>query len=179
MRICCTDRVGLVAPRMSCRQGWRGVAGFTLVEMMVVMVLLGMIAGMTLPAMQRWHDALLARSEASTIVEALQAAAFDAGVQKQDLVLDGKSFVVGQADDSGAPVQRVRRASADTIARVRIGLPPGWQVGRTVTAVFLADGLCSPGLVALESARGTRLLFAIQGPICRVEWAPDRGNAGG
>lgn len=149
-------------------------SGFTLLEMMIVMVLLGMIASLTLPAMQRWHDALLARSEVSTVMEALQAAAFDAGAKRQTLMLDSKSFVIAGADRS---TSSSNAASVNAEARVQVNLPAGWQVKRSVPAMFGADGLCRPGLVALRSASGNHLLFAIKGPICQIEWTTDHASA--
>lgn len=145
------------------------VRGFTLLELMVVMVLLGLIVSMTLPAMQRWHETLLARSEASAVVEALQAAAFDAGVQKRDLHLDEQSF----SNSGQKAIAAKKNDDATSVDRVRLDLPPGWQVGRSVAAVFGANGLCRPGLIAVKSARGTPLLFTIKGPICRIEWTRD------
>ena len=144
--------------------------GFTLLELMVVMVILGLVTSMTLPAMQRWHDGLLARAEASTVVEALQAAAFEAAVQRRDLRLDAQSFV----PDLGASQLSGRQDdAASTMARAKLTLPPGWQVGRSVAAVFGANGLCRPGLVALRSAQGTPLIFTVKGPICGFDWTRD------
>lgn len=143
--------------------------GFTLLELMVVMVLLGLVTSMTLPAMQRWHDGLLARTEASAIVEKLQAAAFDAGVQKRSLRLDAESFTQGTPPREGV----AGHDGSKKVERVKLSLPPGWQLGRSVAAVFGADGLCKPGLIALRSSRGTPLIFTVQGPICKIEWTRD------
>lgn len=144
----------------------RGQTGFTLLEMVVVMVLLGLVSSMTLPAMQRWHAGLVAKSEASAIVEALQTAAFESGVQKRSLVLDQSSFTSQPHD----------QLTDTKSGQVYIQLPAGWQVRRTVPAIFGADGLCKPGLAALRSATGTALIFQVHGPLCRVEWALDHSG---
>ncbi len=146
----------------------RQVAGFTLLELVIVMVLLGLTTTLAVPSMQRWYDALQARSEASAIVETLQVAAFDAGVQKRSLLLDEQSF-------APAPAAPARKRTTPIVERVQVNLPPGWQVGRSKAALFGADGLCQPGLVALNSSRGTPLLFVVKGPICRIEWMQDHG----
>lgn len=141
--------------------------GFTLLEMVVVMVLLGLVSSLTLPAMQRWHAGLVARSEASAIVEALQVAAFEAGVQRRSMRLDRASFVASAPDEAAASESNL----------VHIQLPSGWRLGRTVPAIFGADGLCKPGLAALRSASGTAMIFQVHGPLCRVEWLFDHGAA--
>lgn len=140
-------------------------AGFTLLEIVVVMVLLGMITSLTLPAMQRWHDSLLAQSEASAVVEALQAAAFSAGASKRTLQLDAASFSPGDAI--------ALRPTPLGQTRAQVSLPAGWSISRISPAVFRADGLCEPGLVALKTSHEARLLVSINGPICRISWAPD------
>ncbi|MFG5406997.1 prepilin-type N-terminal cleavage/methylation domain-containing protein [Piscinibacter sakaiensis] len=66
--------------------------GFTLIEMMVVLVLLGLVTTLALPAVQRWHDGLQLRAQGMGIVEALRAAAFAAGASRRDLVMDRDSF---------------------------------------------------------------------------------------
>jgi len=148
-------------------------AGFTLLELVVVMVLLGLVSSMTLPAMQRWHAGLVARSEASAIVESLQAAAFEAGVQRRSLLMDDASFTPQTAADPAAASSAVAQT-----ARVQIQLPTGWQVVRTVPAIFGGDGLCKPGLAALQSASGTAMLFLVHGPLCRVDWVLDHSTGG-
>lgn len=156
-------------------------AGFTLLELVVVMVLLGLISSLALPAMQRWHVGLIARSEASTVVEALQAAAFEAGTQRVSRRLDSGSFTHqashGVHAEQPRPASETNEVAPDGMGRALVILPSGWKVGRVVPAVFGADGLCKPGMAALLSSTGTALIFSIRGPLCRVEWSRDHGAA--
>jgi hypothetical protein len=149
--------------------------------MVVVMVLLGLISSLTLPAMQRWHAGLIARAEASTVVEALQAAAFQAGTQRVSRRLDATSFTYQASNGVHAeqphPASAVNEVTSDGMGRAVVTLPPGWRVGRVVPAVFGADGLCKPGLAALLSSTGTAMIFSIRGPLCRVDWTRDHGAA--
>ena len=145
----------------------RVMSGFTLVEMLVVMVLLGLVAGMALPSMQRWHDAVLAQSQASVMVDALRSAAFAAGARRLDLTMDELSFKEQSAADAKQPGNDAA-ASTGREGRVAITLPPGWTVRRVVPATFLASGLCQEGMALLDSARGDRVTLVVSGPVCGV-----------
>lgn len=153
----------------------RSQTGFTLLELVVVMVLLGLMTSLALPSMQRWHAGLVARSDASAVVDALQAAAFNAGVQKQDVRMDASSFVVATPGEAGPDPDSAPALTPDGKKLARIILPPGWQVGRSVPATFGGNGLCTPGLIALQSASGAAMIFQVQGPLCHVEWTLDHG----
>lgn len=135
-------------------------AGFTLIELLVVMVLLGLMAGLALPAMQRWFDAVQAKAHAAGLVDAMRAAAFAAGATRQERIVDAASFAT---DAASSP------ASAST--RVPLQLPPGWKLVRAEPATFLASGLCKPGRVVLEAEAGRSMALVVHGPVCRVELA--------
>lgn len=140
----------------------RYVRGFTLLELMIVMVLLGLLAGLTLPALNRWYAALQGRSEASLVMEALRAQSFRAGALRRDLRLTERSFAPQAEGDKD-------------IALARVPLPEGWKLRRLVGATFRANGLCDDGLVALTSSSGSALLILIQGPSCQFSWQADPG----
>ena len=140
--------------------------GFTLLELMVVMVLLGLLAGLTLPALNRWYASLQSRSEAMTVMETLRAQSFRAGALRRDLRLTERSFD-----------PRAQAAKEPDLALVP--LPEGWELRRVVNMTFRGSGLCGDGLVALKSASGSDLLIVIQGPACQFSWQADVGAKGG
>lgn len=176
--------------------------GFTLLEMLVVMVLLGLVTSLALPAMQRWHDAVQLRARVAVVVDAMRAAAFAAGASRVELVMDASSFAplaqglgdmpqtrVGD-DRSGAsgPSSPPAPGSAAQPAaparamvpltpqgRLHVPLPAGWQVERVEPVRFLANGLCLPGQVTLSTERGETVTVHVSGPVCAVE----RGSASG
>lgn len=145
-----------ISPNRGCAQ-----RGFTMIEMMVVMVLLGLLTTLALPAMQRWHDAVQARAQSMGVVETLRAAAFAAGANRHQLRVDAASFQpAAAADAASAP-----GASRD---HAQVTLPKGWQVDRIEPAAFLGNGLCSPGELSFKTESGAPVIIAIQGPRCSV-----------
>ncbi len=130
------------------------------------MVLLGLLAGLTLPALNRWYAALQGRSEASTVMETLRAQSFRAGALRRDLKLTERSFDP-KAQDAKDPDLAL------------VPLPDGWVLRRLVGTTFRASGLCGDGLVALKSASGSDLLISIQGPACQFDWQVDTAAKGG
>lgn len=180
----------------------RRAPGFTLIEMMVVMVLLGLLTTLALPAMQRWHDGVQARAQTQGVIEALRAAAFAAGANRRSLVMDAASFVsaaeaaAAEAASASAAQAATPEAGADAAVepgaptagppatppgsdpRVRVVLPPGWRVETVQPAVFLANGLCRPGAATLATQAGARITISVEGPACAVALAPAPQTAG-
>lgn len=169
----------------------RPVRGFTLLEMLVVMVLLGFVTSLALPAMQRWHDATQLRSRTAVIVDALRVAALKAAASRRTWVMDAQSFQpapvasAALAAPSGErPPTGAGTGAAPALAQapavplhghVRVELPPGWSAERVEEARFLANGLCVPGVAVLTTERGERVVVHIRGPLCAVDQS--RGSA--
>ncbi len=145
--------------------GPKGQKGFTLIEMMVVMVLLGLMSTLALPAMQRWHDAVQLRAQLALVVESLRAEIFSAASRRQDVVMDMGSFA------QGTPT-----ADAKTLVgagRAKVAMPAGWVAERVVEAKFLKNGLCQPGMVILRQPEGHRVVLQVAGPSCAVDTLTD------
>lgn len=142
-------------------------AGFTLVEMLVVMVLLGLVTGLALPSMQRWYDGVQAQADGAVLVAAAQAAAFGAGARRQAQRMTQASF---EPVPAGAP-------SLESAGVARMELPAGWTVVSVRPAGFLASGLCEPGGADLLSSRGVPMELQITGPLCEVVLTPREAAA--
>lgn len=135
--------------------------GFTLLELLVVMVLLGLISSLVLPQMQRWHDAVQARAQGAALLDELRAAAFAAGARRVTLRLEAASFEPGATDSQGG------------VRLLRARLPPNWVLRELEPAAFLASGLCEPGSARLLTDRGVPVRLVVAGPRCVVTLEPD------
>ncbi len=144
--------------------------GFTLLEMMVVLVLLGLLTTLALPAVQRWHDGVQVRSQIASVVEALRAAAFAAPASRKLLVMDRASFEPAPPPAAAAPAGSTSAAPGAVDPRLlRLPLPAGWKAERVARAEFRPNGLCQPGYAALRTERGAPVLIEVQGPLCAVD----------
>jgi prepilin-type N-terminal cleavage/methylation domain-containing protein len=150
--------------------------GFTLIEMMVVMVLLGLVSALTLPSMQRWHDAVQARAQIALVVESLRGAMFAAASRRQDVLMDLSSFASAPAG-TAAPADAASGASAAVLnnvagvgpERVKVRLPEGWAVERVVDAVFMKNGLCRAGMALMRNPSGQQVVVQVSGPACSID----------
>jgi prepilin-type N-terminal cleavage/methylation domain-containing protein len=143
------------------------VAGFTLIEIMVVMVLLGLVSALTLPSMQRWHDAVQVQAQSAQVVESLRSTMFSAASRRQDMVVDLSSFSTGVGQEAATPT------GTAAVGHARVSMPEGWQVQRVVTATFLNNGLCKPGMAVLRSPRQQSVVIRIAGPACSIDTVSD------
>jgi prepilin-type N-terminal cleavage/methylation domain-containing protein len=162
---------------LACPRRRAATQGFTLIEMMVVVVLLGLVSALTLPSMQRWHDAVQARAQMALVVEALRGAMFSAASRRQDILMDQHSFtptgqVKGQTKGQ-TEGQAAEPAQATAPERAKVLLPTGWTVERVVDATFMKNGLCRPGYALLRNPSGQRLLVQVSGPACSIDTPPD------
>lgn len=150
--------------------------GFTLIEMMVVMVLLGLVSALTLPSMQRWHDAVQSRAQMALVVESLRGAMFAAASRRQDVLMDASSFAPASAG-SAAPANAASSADNGLLShppsaapeRVKVTLPEGWAVERVVDAMFMKNGLCRAGMALMRKPNGHRLVVQVSGPACSID----------
>ena len=94
-------------------------SGFTLLEMLMVMLLLGLLMGVTFPRMQAWYTGLAARQEAAAVLAQLRQLPARAASQRKDLAL------------------------AQGLASV--AMPANWRLVQPGGVVFLASGLCLGG----------------------------------
>jgi prepilin-type N-terminal cleavage/methylation domain-containing protein len=153
-----------------------GSRGFTLIEMMVVMVLLGLVSALTLPSMQRWHDAVQSRAQMALVVESLRGAMFAAASRRQDVLMDSSSFAPAPAGTgaaasaaSGAATHATSNPASVGPERAKVPLPEGWAVERVVDAMFMKNGLCRAGMALMRNATGQRVVVQVSGPACSID----------
>lgn len=129
----------------------RAPNGFTLLEMLVVLAVLGLLAALAFPALgTAWDRARFAFGR-DTIERELDLLPLRAYTQARRLVLDYPE---------GAPPEG---AGAES---VRLPLPEGWTLATQAPIVFTETGVCLGGEVAVALG-GERYTYRLEAPRCR------------
>lgn len=131
--------------------------GFTLIEMMAVLVLFAMLSAIVLPAFERWFGGLDARVQSTELAVRLQRLYSRTALMSRDFVLTPQSAAEPLAD--GEPA---------------FALPEGWQLDEGTALAFSATGFCAPATLGLHS-RGMRLQLRVAPGSCEV--SIERGGA--
>lgn len=121
--------------------------GFTLIEILVVMVIIGFLAGVALPRMY----AIAQR--------------YDIAAQRSSL-LSEISTLGYRAYNSGQPVELVSLAGPGA-SDAPIHLPPGWRIEAKQPIRYSFNGLCSGGKLALIAPDGWREEIELVPPLCK------------
>lgn len=120
-------------------------AGFTLIEVLVVVVILGLVAGLVLQRGPLRSAGLDLRTQASQMGQALRRARAAAIVSNRSVafVLDGPAHSFRVGDGAPRPIP-----ASVTVMFSTAGVPIGARPG---TIVFAPDGSASGGSIALTA----------------------------
>ena len=132
--------------------------GFSLVELVIVVLVLGLIIGFSLPAFLRFSSTLQLQAAADDIAGQLRLArekALATGVV-QPVIFDYD--YLGQSDYRTAPASGVAGSW-----RLPRGVTYTWGAGVDSTFTFLGDGRCDrSGLIVLQNQRGEQDTVSVQ-----------------
>lgn len=123
-----------------------GPAGFSLLELLIVLALVSMMAAMVAPRLQGTYDAIVRtgnRAEAIRQVERLPL-----------IARDGGRAIEVPADDAGA-------------LATLLALPQGWRMQALEALRIEASGLCHSGRIQVE-AGGSTETWTLSAPDCGV-----------
>ena len=154
----------LAAPRLHKRRAPRG---FTLLELLVVLVLAGLALALALPNLDRLYGAAARATERSRILDQIAALGREAFASGRAYALANPAPTAGTraAQQPPAPLP-------PGFAPYPLELPEGWQVRVDEPILARATGVCLGGAVTLahEDSRPERIILAP--PFCAV--APAR-----
>jgi prepilin-type N-terminal cleavage/methylation domain-containing protein len=141
--------------------GGRATRGFTLIEMLVVLTIVAMLAGLVTPVLFR-----LARR-------------FEISAQRQQILVDlaqlgyrayltGQPLTLGQSAESGTVLGAIPATPTPTPA---LTLPEGWVLEAKKPITYSFGGICSGGAITLIDPDKVRHDIRMKAPRCKPEFA--------
>lgn len=114
--------------------------GFTLLELLIVLALLGLATAIAMPNLERLYAAATRATERDYVLDQVAALGREA-------VLNGRAYVVFGNVPPADPAEAVRYAQYET--RV-VEVPEGWRLAFDQPLVVLANGVCLGGTLTLS-----------------------------
>ena len=151
MRTCTPNNPHRPTTPQLCGAPFTGKRGFTLIEMTVVIVLLGLISAVVLPNFSRWFGSTQQRVDGSRIAMQVQNLLARSAILNQSVLLNSKT--VSEVLVDGKPA---------------LDLPAGWRVKGEDKLLVNGSGYCSPATITFVSADRQQVTIEIKEKQCDV-----------
>ena len=145
----------------SCRKVARASLrlGFTLLELLVVLALLGLATAIAMPNLERLYASATRASERDYVLDQIAAVGREAA-------LNGRAYVVfGNAQPPGA-ADAARYPEYETYV---VDVPEGWRLQLDRPLVVRANGVCLGAALTLSHAEERAVRVELAPPYCRVD----------
>ncbi len=123
--------------------------GYTLLELVVVLLLFSLLAGLTIPRLTTMYDSFKNAYERDEVLAHLDSLGYIAFQYAREFDLKTYPPKIPNIDDPK-----------------RLKLPKGWQVRAKTPIHFFANGVCTGGLVYLHH-QGTTYEVVLKAPFCK------------
>ena len=135
-------------------------SGFTLIEMLVVLLLGALLTATVLPAMQRMHDAAQYKTARDALVGRLGELAYEAFASGRSVVLTSS----GAAATPGLPGKGGEEAQPPYPVEV----PEGWVIEVERPIKFAFNGICEGGTLTLRAPGRPPEKLLLEPPLCKA-----------
>ena len=146
-----------IAADRSCSQ-----RGFTLVELLVVLTLVGILAAVAFPNLERMTDSVTRATGRDHILDQV-------AVLGRRALHQGRNYVVFGTGE-GAPASRDELPLLpDEYEAYAIEVPEGWEVHLDPPLVVRSNGVCLGGALVLRHLEAEDSRIELEPPFCRVD----------
>ena len=135
--------------------------GFTLLELLIVLALLGLATAIAMPNLERLYASATRASERDYVLDQVAALGREA-------MLNGRAYVVFGNVPPPGPDDLARQADYETYL---VDIPEGWRLQFERPLFVLANGVCLGGAFTLSHERNdaTPVYVELAPPYCRVD----------
>ena len=153
-------------------------AGFTLLELVVVLALVSLLTMMAVPNLRRLSGAVTRTTERNAILDRLANLGRQAMLQRraylivgsgtQDAMMVKNRFPVAGPDDED-PSAPAHVSPFEQHEPYRMDLPDGWTLHLPAPILVRANGVCLGGEVELSYNGAPDVRLVLEPPYCRVD----------
>ncbi|MCK5877899.1 MAG: type II secretion system protein [Candidatus Marithrix sp.] len=145
--------------------------GYSLLELLVVMLIFSLLAGITIPRLTAMYDSVQAAFERDDVLAHLGELGYLAFHQSRDFTLnDYPQPSISEIEDEVKETDRIIKDKSIQPLK----LPDGWKIKVETPILFRANGICNGGTLQLQYQQQ---IFQIQlkAPFCQPELV-DKNN---
>lgn len=125
----------------------QSTGGFTLIDMLVVLVIVGLLAGVALPRLYALSEGYKMASQRASLLSQIGNLGY-------------------RAYNSGKPTELLSLPGSTNL-NASISLPPGWRIEVSQPIKYNFNGICSGGKITLIAPDQYHDEFQLRAPLCK------------
>ncbi|MDE0368088.1 MAG: type II secretion system protein [Gammaproteobacteria bacterium] len=134
--------------------------GFTLLELIVVLALVGLVAVLAVPNLERLYEGFTRKAEQGRMLNRI------AGLGREAM-LHGRAYAVYGTGDDGDETGAGRKVAG--YEPYDLEIPTGWEVSLDRPLLVRANGVCLGATLTLVHRGVSAARVVLQAPYCRVD----------